>query len=78
MSATIKAPAPNTGPYLRGDGAAGNYLGFTDAQGRNFRKWAEARRVPFALVGTVRTYRKRDLDRAWERAAHYLPGTPNP
>jgi hypothetical protein len=59
-------------PYLRGDGAAAEYLGYEDPQGRKFREWAVANRVPFSEVGTVRTYRKRDLDKAWARKAVHL------
>ena len=52
-------------PYLRGDGAASEYLGLTDPQGRTFRKWADKLDLPFSLIGCVRTYRKQDVDRAW-------------
>lgn len=56
-------------PYLRGDGAASAYLGMVDPQGRAFRRWADQVGLPFTLLGRIRTYRKRDIDKAWERAA---------
>ena len=59
--------------YLRGDGAASEYVGLTDHQGRTFRKWAERHQLPYALIGTVRTYRKSDIDRLWLQTAFNLP-----
>ncbi len=59
-------------PYLRGDGEAGLYLGLVDPQGRTFRKWADEINLPYAVVGTVRTYRRQDIDRAWLRKAANL------
>src|SRR5476651_258531 len=59
--------------YLRGDGAASEYVGLTDHQGRTFRKWADRHQLPYALIGTVRTYRKTDIDRLWVKTAFNLP-----
>ena len=52
-------------PYLRGDGAASEYVGLRDPQGRTFRKWADKVGLPYTEIGSVRTYRKSDIDRAW-------------
>lgn len=70
--AIVQALRASLSPYLRGDGAAAEYLGFGDEQGRKFREWAEARRIPYSEVGASRTYRKRDLDRAWAKGAKHL------
>lgn len=63
-----------TSPYLRGYGAASEYLGLDDPQGRTFRDWAEQVGLPFLQMGRVRVYRKADIDRAWERHATNLVG----
>lgn len=59
------APADPNAAYVRGDGAAGRYLGFRDVQGRTFRDWARKKKIPYALIGGVAVYRKADLDKAW-------------
>ena len=58
-----------TPQYLRGDGAAGRYLGYHDKQGRKFRAWAKRAGVPCAVIGGQRVYRVADLDAAWAAAA---------
>ncbi|MFY7853699.1 MAG: hypothetical protein ACOVQ6_18175 [Brevundimonas sp.] len=58
-------PADPSAAYIRGDGAAGRYLGFRDKQGRTFRDWAREKKVPYALIGGAAVYRKADLDKAW-------------
>jgi hypothetical protein len=75
LVALAKAAAkPASGSnYLRGDCAGSNYLGLADPQGRTFRRWADINHLPFALVGSVRTYRKSDIDRLWVRTAFNLP-----
>jgi len=61
----IVATADPNAAYLRGDGAAGRYLGFRDSKGRAFRDWAKGKRIPYAMVGNAPCYRKSDLDKAW-------------
>jgi hypothetical protein len=62
-----------TSDYLRGDGAASDYQGFADPQGRTFRKWADTNHLAFSVIENVRTYRKSDIDRLWIKTAHNLP-----
>ena len=57
-------------PYLRGDGAASDYLGMSDPQGRTFRKWAEKNLLAYSVIGGVRTYRKADIDRMWGKTGY--------
>ncbi len=64
MKKVTKLPTIAT-PYLRGDAAASDYLGFSDPQGRTFRKWADKVGLPFNVIGSARIYRKADIDRAW-------------
>lgn len=59
------APADPQAAYVRGDGNAGRYLGFRDAQGRAFRTWATEKKIPYALIDGAAVYRKADLDKAW-------------
>jgi hypothetical protein len=61
-------------PYLRGDGAASDYVGFNDPQGRTFRKWADKVNLPFTRIGIVRIYRKSDIDKAWVSQAENILG----
>jgi hypothetical protein len=74
MSVALRRPAKQrvalTPPgYIRGDGAAGQYLGFIDPKGRTFREWAKEMKIPYALICDVAHYKIADLDKAWERAA---------
>jgi len=62
------ADSPHT-EYFRGDGAAGVYLGWKDKQGRKFRAWAVRNKIPCAVIGGSRTYKKTDLDAAWAKNA---------
>ena len=83
MSGTISKPkrkpaAPDpSSPYVRGDGAAGRYLGFRDAQGRTFREWAKGRNLPYAMIGGSPVYRKADLDKAWRASVPKIFPQPN-
>ena len=61
-------------PFLRGDGAASDYLGLHDPQGRTFRKWADQVGIPYTIIAGARTYRKADIDRAWESNASNILG----
>ncbi|MBW8782960.1 MAG: hypothetical protein JF599_13895 [Verrucomicrobia bacterium] len=61
--------------YFRGDGAAARYLGWNDKQGRKFRTWAKRMKIPCAVIGCARCYRKADLDAAWQKAARITPGS---
>jgi hypothetical protein len=68
LRSVLSVPAPAT-PYLRGDRAASEYLGLNDPQGRTFRKWANKHRLQYSMIGSVRTYRKTDIDRIWQKTA---------
>jgi hypothetical protein len=60
---------PSAPGYIRGDAAAGLYLGFLDVQGRTFRDWAGEMKIPYAMIRNVAHYKIADLDKAWDRAA---------
>lgn len=63
--------------YLLGDAEAGHYLRMKDKQGRTFATWADKVRLPYndkITSGEVRSYRKKDIDWAWEKGAKNLFG----